>query len=177
MVARNIALVLRSPNRVPEFYTAERQLVGQKLSDFIAGHKNGHQAANHIRAAPGFGWQRMEEPVQRAPSILVVRDPHRPVVLRHLDFAEDAEHMFFAWKIIEESAFAHVSRVGDVFYGCLVEAVVAKQIHGSAKQPLPRFTTTPLATPHLLCPSAEPGQKTIPSVIVGFHDNMTIGHK
>ncbi len=65
--------------------------------------------------------------------------------LAKLHFAEGEEDVFLAGEIIEESAFAEVGGVGDVFDGGFGEAFAREKIESGAEKTLSAFDGLALA--------------------------------
>ena len=62
-----------------------------------------------------------------------------------LHFSERGEDVFLAGKVIEESALAHVRRIGDVLNSRLRIALASEELNGSAKKAFAEFVAAAFA--------------------------------
>jgi hypothetical protein len=103
---------------------------------------------------------------------------HRRLELFELHLAKDEQDVVLAREVIEESAFADVSGIGDVFNGGLNKAFPGKEIESSAEETLAELGAAALAavrgSARLCLPRAE--SRNGASGHSDYHSRMTIGH-
>jgi hypothetical protein len=67
-----------------------------------------------------------------------------------LNFCHDPEHMFLAFEIVEERAFADVGGLGNIFDCDVGESAFGKELEGAAEKTQAGFRGAALAAAHVI---------------------------
>ena len=85
--------------------------------------------------------------MKRLPGRLLAGEDSGFVVLGDLNLGQDTQNVILAFKIVKERPLTNIGAVRDVFNRGVLEASVAKQVHGGVKKPLAGLRSATLAPP------------------------------
>ena len=117
------------------------------FAHFRANQEGRDHGAGKVGAPPRFLRETQKQAVQdRMNRLLALRCPRQGFrCFAKLNLGHHAQHMIFAFKVVEEGALTYISGFGNLLHCDRRKAALGKQLQRAPEEPEARFSGTALA--------------------------------